>query len=321
MIMKKHLLFLFFCLLTSFSAMAQLRFARLFSDHAVLQRQKPIPVWGWAQPNEPVTVYLNGQSRQSLQAVADSSGKWQVQFSALEAGGPYVLGVTGASGKQECKDVLLGDVWLCSGQSNMEWTVAQADNYAKERKNANFAQIRHFRVEHEVALTPVEDLGAGNWEMCDAKSVGSFTAVGFFFAREVFEQTDVPIGILHSSWGGSQVESWISKEAMLESEVLNFYGMNLPQNWEEADLRLERSIKKKLLGNADAMPTPEDEKRYLQPDFDWSGWITADPMWQWDWKGVWAWRGNGYMGKNGGYSRRNDQPGDDIGTGRQLQLQ
>ncbi len=277
--------------------MAQLRFARLFSDHAVLQRQKPIPVWGWAQPNEPVTVYLNGQSRQSLQAVADSSGKWQVQFSALEAGGPYVLGVTGASGKQECKDVLLGDVWLCSGQSNMEWTVAQADNYAKERKNANFAQIRHFRVEHEVALTPVEDLGAGNWEMCDAKSVGSFTAVGFFFAREVFEQTDVPIGILHSSWGGSQVESWISKEAMLESEVLNFYGMNLPQNWEEADLRLERSIKKKLLGNADAMPTPEDEKRYLQPDFDWSGWITADPMWQWDWKGVWAWRGNGYMGK------------------------
>ena len=297
MIMKKHLFFLFFCLLTTFSAMAQLRFARLFTDHAVLQRQKPIPVWGWAQPNESVSVYLNGQSRQSRQAVADSSGKWQVQFTALEAGGPYILGVTGASGKQECIDVLLGDVWLCSGQSNMEWTVAQANNYAQERKNANFSQIRHFRVEHEVSLTPVADLDTGAWQMCSAKNVGGFTAIGFFFAREVFQQTGIPIGILHSSWGGSQVESWISKEAMIASEVLRPYGQNMPLTWEEADFRLERSIKKKLLGNPDANPTPEDEQRYLQADYDWSGWLTADPMWQWDWKGVWAWRGNGYMGK------------------------
>jgi len=297
MIMKIRVFFLFLCLLTTFSAMAQLRFARLFSDHAVLQRQKAIPVWGWASPGEAVTVYLNGALSQLQQTTADSNGKWEVQFSALEAGGPYTLGITGASGKQECKDVMIGDVWLCSGQSNMEWSVAQANNYKQERKNANFPKIRHFRVEHAVSLSPVDDLEKGEWEICSPENVGDFTAIGFFFAREVFQQTDIPVGILHSSWGGSQVESWISKEAMLASDVLRPYGENFPQTWEEADFRLERSIKKKLFGNPDANPTPEDEKRYVQPDYDWSGWLTADPMWQWDWKGVWAWRGNGYMGK------------------------
>ena len=296
--MKKQVLFLFLCLLTSFTTMAQLRFARLFSDHAVLQRQKPIPVWGWTNPNEPLIISLNGSLTQVLQTSADSTGKWQVQFSALEAGGPYILSAKTGSGQQvECKNVMIGDVWLCSGQSNMEWTVAQANDYTRERKNADFPQIRHFLVEHDVNLAPIADLNAGNWEICSPATVGRFTAVGFFFAREVLQQTNIPVGILHSSWGGSQVESWISKEAMLASEVLRPYGENFPKTWEEADLRLERSIKKKLLGNPDANPTPEDEKRYVQPEYDWSGWLSADPMWQWDWKGVWAWRGNGYMGK------------------------
>jgi sialate O-acetylesterase len=179
----------------------------------------------------------------------------------------------------------------------MEFTVRQSDNYIKERKNAEFPKIRHFRVAHEVSLEPQTDLTEGAWEVSNSETVGGFTAVGFFFAREVFQQTGVPIGILHSSWGGSQVESWISKDAMLASEVLNGYGRVVPTTWEEADLRLEKSIKKKLLGNADVALTPEDEKKYLQADYDFSNWLSADPMWQWDWKGVWAWRGNGYMAK------------------------
>lgn len=295
--MKVRIVFFLFTFLTLSNASAQLRFARLFSDHAVLQRGKPIPVWGWAAPNETVNVYLKGQTSQTREAVADSTGKWQVQFEALEVGGSYTLNVSTATAKVELIDLLIGDVWLCSGQSNMEWTVRQADNYLKERKNADFPNIRHFRVDHEVALVPQQDLNKGEWEVCGSETVGGFTAVGFFFAREVFQETGIPIGLLHSSWGGSQVESWISKEAMLASEVLNGYGQSLPLTWEEADLRLERSIKKRLLGNADANPTPADELQYLQADYDYSRWLTADPMWQWDWKGVWAWRGNGYMGK------------------------
>ena len=295
--MKVRILLFFFGFITITNTNAQLRFARVFSDHAVLQRGKPLPVWGWAAPNEPVTVFLNGPIAQTRQALADASGKWMVQFDALEAGGPYTMSLSSATAKADLKDLLIGDVWLCSGQSNMEWTVRQADNYLKEQKNADFPTIRHFRVDHEVALTPQQDLNKGEWEVCSAETVGGFTAVGFFFAREIYQETGVPIGLLHSSWGGSQVESWISKEAMLASDILKGYGETLPANWEEADLRLERSIKKHLLGNADVNPTIADEQKYLQADYDYSGWLTADPMWQWDWKGIWAWRGNGYMAK------------------------
>ena len=292
--MPKHILSLFLLLFLSFQTNAQLRLARLFTDHAVLQRQKPIPVWGWANPNEQVTVALANQTQQ---AKADKNGKWQVKFAAMEAGGPHTLTASTPSGRLEFTDILIGDVWLCSGQSNMEWTVSQSDNYLEEKKNADFPKIRHFKVAHEVSLSPEEDLSSGSWEIATAQTVGDFTAVGFFFAREVFQKTGVPIGLLNSSWGGSQVESWISKEAMCGSDVLKSYGENLPKNWEEADLRLERNIKKKLLGNPDANPTLDDEKKYLQPGYDYSNWLKANPMWQWDWKGIWAWRGNGFMAK------------------------
>lgn len=284
----------FLLLLCPLAAPAQLRLARLFSDHAVLQRQKPVPVWGWTAPGESLSVTLGAQARQ---AKADKNGRWEVEFSAMEAGGPHTLTVSSASGKLERSDLLFGDVWLCSGQSNMEWTVAQANNYSEERKNAAFPQIRHFKVEHEVSLQPETDIKSGVWEISSEKTVGGFTAVGFFFAREVHQQTGVPIGLLHSSWGGSQIEGWISKEAMCGSPELKAYGENLPKDWQEADLRLERSIKKKLFGNPDINPSLEDEKKYLQPGYDFSNWLRADPMWQWDWKGIWAWRGNGFMAK------------------------
>ncbi|MBX2890392.1 MAG: hypothetical protein KF734_05655 [Saprospiraceae bacterium] len=292
--MTKPTLLLSLLLLLTLQSNAQLRFARLFTDHAVLQRQKPIPVWGWANPNEQVTVTLANQTQQ---AKADKNGKWQVKFAAMEAGGPLTLTAETISGRLVFSDLLIGDVWLCSGQSNMEWTVSQSANYAEEKKNADFPKIRHFKVEHKVSLSPEEDLSSGSWEVASAEKVGDFTAVGFFFAREVFQKTGVPIGLLNSSWGGSQVESWISKEAMCGSDVLKTYGENLPKNWEEADLHLERNIKKKLLGNPDANPSLDDEKKYLQPGYDFSHWLKASPMWQWDWKGIWAWRGNGFMAR------------------------
>lgn len=292
--MQKSTFPLLVLLFLSLETSAQLRLAQLFTDHAVLQRQKPIPVWGWANPNEQVIVSLANQTQE---AKADKSGKWQVKFAALEAGGPHTLSAETISGRLTFSDILIGDVWLCSGQSNMEWTVSQSANYLEEKKNADFPKIRHFKVAHEVSLSPEEDLKSGSWEISSPETVGDFTAVGFFFSREVFQKTGVPIGLLNSSWGGSQVESWISKEAMCGSDVLKSYGENLPKNWEEADLRLEKSIKKKLLGNPDFNPSLDDEKKYLQPGYDYSNWLKASPMWQWDWKGIWAWRGNGFIAK------------------------
>ncbi|MEP7037661.1 MAG: sialate O-acetylesterase, partial [Acidobacteriota bacterium] len=275
---------------------AEVKLARLFSDHVVLQRQKPIPVWGWANANESVNISLGNQNKT---AVADANGKFTVEFPPMEATAqPLDLKIAAKSGNLTVKDILIGEVWLCSGQSNMEFTVKQADNFAVEKKDADYPQIRHFFVEHNVEVVPQKDLKSGEWKVSSSETVGDFTAVGFFFARDVYKKLKIPIGLVHSSWGGSQVESWISKEAMLSSDELKSYGENLPTNWAGFDALLEKNVKRTTLGDANANPTVADEKKYLAPDFDISKWITGDPVGQWDWKGIWAWRGNGFFARD-----------------------
>lgn len=287
---------LFFCFFLGNSAVfAQVKLARLFSDHVVLQRQKPLPVWGWAKANEAVNVSLAGQTKT---AKADANGKFIVEFAPMEAGGPFELKVSAVSGSLTVKDVLVGEVWLCSGQSNMEWTVKQSDNFAEEKKDSDYPRIRHFFVEHVVEPAPQTDLKSGIWKMSSPETVGDFTAVGFFFAREIYKKLNIPVGLVHSSWGGSQVESWISKDAMLVSDELKSYAQNLPSDWAGFDALLEKNVKRATLGNADANPTLADEKKYLAADFDISKWVTSDPVGQWDWKGIWSWRGNGFFARD-----------------------
>jgi sialate O-acetylesterase len=287
---------LFFCfVLGSSTVFAEVKLARLFSDHVVLQRQKPIPVFGWANPNESVSVAFNGQNKT---ANADSTGKWTVIFAPMEATGESLeIKVAAKSGNATVKDVLVGEVWLCSGQSNMEWTVKQSNNFAEEKKNADYPQIRHFFVEHNVEIDEQKDLKSGEWKLSSAETVGDFTAIGFFFAREIYQKLKVPIGLVHSSWGGSQIEGWISKDGMLASDELGDYGRNLPKNWQEADAMLEKNVKKVALGDANINPTLADEKRYTEANYDFTKWHSGDPVGQWDWKGIWAWRGNGFMAK------------------------
>nr|WP_077923006.1 sialate O-acetylesterase [Spirosoma sp. 209] len=281
----------FVLLLSSVPGLAQVRLARLFSDHVVLQRGQPLPVWGWAKPAEAVTVTMAGQTQK---AKAGPDGKWRVTFSPLQAGGPHTLSVTAKSGKAAASDVLIGEVWICSGQSNMEWPVRQANNYAAEKKMANFPQIRHFRVEHELALTPQADLTSGAWKIASAETVGDFTAIGFFFARELNQSLQVPIGLLHSSWGGSQVEGWISKESMLTSDELRSYAQHLPTSWREADSLVDVKLRTQLLGTA-KKPTSADEQKYLTPDYDFSRWRKTDALGQWEWKDMRGFKGQGYM--------------------------
>ncbi len=277
------------------AAFAQLKLARLFSDHVVLQRQKTIPVWGWATPNESVKVSLANQSQS---AKADASGKWMVRFSPMEAGGPHQLTVSAKSDNLAIKDILIGEVWLCSGQSNMEWRVSQANNYIEEKKNADYPQIRHFFVDHEVTMTPQADLKSGEWKICSPETFGNFTAVGFFFARELYQKLNIPVGLLHSSWGGSQIEGWISKEAMLTNDELKTYAQSLPDNWADADAIHDKKTRKVILGSESINPTMDDEKKYFEANYDFSKWLNAgSPLGQWDWKGVWMFRGNGYMAR------------------------
>ncbi len=283
---------LFVLLLVNIAAFGQVRMARLFSDHVVLQRQQPIPVWGWAKPREAVNVTLAGQTQR---AKADANGKWLVRFSPLEAGGPHTLTVTAKSGSAQAGDVLIGEVWLCSGQSNMEWAVNQADNFAKEKKNANFPQIRHFRVEHEVALTPQQELKAGDWKIASSETVGDFTAIGFFFARELYQKLNIPIGLVHSSWGGSQVEGWISKEGMMTNDELRPIAQTLPTNWQAADSLTDLKLRTSM--GIPTNLTAADEARYLDPSYDFPSWHKTDAMGQWDWKGMRGFAGQGYMAR------------------------
>ena len=292
-IMKKiiFLLGLFVCQ----SGFSQLKIAKIFGDHVVLQRQKAIPVWGWANPADKITATLAGQTQNT---VTDANGKWQLAFKPLEAGGPYELAVQSKANSLIIKDILIGEVWLCSGQSNMEWQVKSADKFKEEIKNADFPQIRHFYVDHEVLMTPQNDLKSGEWKSASAQTVGDFSAVGFFFARELYQKLKVPIGLINSSWGGSQVEGWISKEGLESHSEFKNVAATLPKSWEEADANQDLKLRKQLLG-AEMNPSKQDEKRYFDADYDFSKWMyIGSPFGQWDWKGIWAFRGNGFMACN-----------------------
>jgi sialate O-acetylesterase len=291
---------------------AQVKLARLFSDHVVLQRQKPVPVWGWASPNEKVKVVLASQTQN---AKADETGKWMVKFSPMEAGGPYQLTVSAKSGSATVSDILIGEVWLCSGQSNMEWPVSAANNYQEEKKNADYPQIRHFRVEHEVSISPEKDLTKGEWKVANAETIGAFTAIGFFFARELYQKLNIPIGILHSSWGGSQIEGWIGRDAMLSSDELRTYAQTMPASWQQADDLMDRKIRKQLFGDPSIVPSSDNEKKY--PEIGYAGIKgvkTNDPLGQWDWKGLMGFRGKGFM------VRQIDVPADMVGKQTTLSL-
>jgi sialate O-acetylesterase len=189
----------------------------LFGDHAVLQRDRPVTVWGWADPGTAVTVALRGTglpTSAAAAAVAGKDGRWQARLGPLPAGGPHVLEVAAGSRRSTSGDVLVGDVWLCSGQSNMEFPVSGAKDASAEKGAANWPQIRQLAVGRLIAGEPQPSLGATKWVVCTPETVGNFTAVGFFFGRRLHQAIRVPVGLVNSSYGGTRAECWVSAEAL-----------------------------------------------------------------------------------------------------------
>ena len=223
--------FLVLSLLAALSAArAEVTLAPLFTDHAVLQRDKPVPVWGRATAGERITVRFHGQSGGT---VAGADGRWIVfldQF-ATDANGAD-LTVTGRD-TLTLHDIVVGDVWLCSGQSNMEFTVSRAQNAAAEIAAANFPLIRHIKVRNTVAESPADTVATSGWLPASPQTAGTFTAVGYFFARDIFQKTGVPIGLVHSSWGGTPVESWMSPAALAGNPAFTFVTERWRQNLAE----------------------------------------------------------------------------------------
>lgn len=197
--------------LTGAGVRAEVALAPLFTDQAVLQRDKPVPVWGTGAKGEKVTVTFAGQQRT---ATAGNDGRWIVILDPLPASTTGADLVVAGSNTLTLRDVLVGEVWLCSGQSNMEWPVARAANAAAEIAAANFPLIRHIRIEPTVAATPADTVRTGGWQPAKPETVGAFTAVGYFFARDLHQKLGVPVGLIHSSWGGTPIESWLSPAAL-----------------------------------------------------------------------------------------------------------
>ena len=203
-------------LLCAASAQGDVKLPPIFSDHAVLQQDLAVPVWGTADPGENVTVSLNGQSQS---ATAGADGKWIVRLAGLKAGGPFEMTVTGKN-TLTVKDVLVGEVWLGSGQSNMQFPIsskhasyAGMTNEADEIAAANYPQIRMFTGKSTKTYEPQSSI-AGEWQVCSPETVPDFSAVGYLFARDLQKDLQTPVGILTLAFGASTAEAWISREVM-----------------------------------------------------------------------------------------------------------
>ena len=190
---------------------AQLRASRIIGDGMVMQRDVKVPVWGWSTAGAKVVVTFDGKP---FTATIDAAGAWAVTLPAMHAGGPHAMSIASNGQLLRVGDILVGDVWICSGQSNMEFTVASANNAEQEIAAANDPMIRHFKVPQSWSWTPEADLAGGSWEKADPQHVGAFTAVGYFFARDLRKTVHVPIGLINTSWGGSRIEPWMSARAL-----------------------------------------------------------------------------------------------------------
>ena len=271
--------FVFISLIFSTLMCANVKMPLLFSDGMVLQRNKEISVWGFADPNEKVAVHFN---RQIVKTQADKNGKWTLNLNAEKAGGPFELIIIG-NNKIIIKNVLVGEVWICSGQSNMEFQVSKTINAEKEIADSNYPMIRHFGVAQDLSGTQKDDLKAGKWEVSNKETVGNFTAAGFYFAKKLYDELKIPIGIINTSWGGTNVETWTSREAFQKSDEFKSMIADVPTVDMDA---IFESYKKSVLGNLKKVQgfdvTMDNENQFAAFNFDDKNWpeIKVPSLWE-----------------------------------------
>jgi len=227
------------------AVLGQVRMPRIFSDNMLVQRDKPLKVWGWAAAGEAVTVRFNGQQARTKAA---RDGSWQVLLKPMTFGGPFELSVTGKN-SLVYKNVLIGDVWICSGQSNMEWILKDARDGAREVRESSYPSIRLFTVKRAMSFTPQQDVAGGTWQECGPATSADFSAVAYFFGRKLHTDEKVPIGLISTSWGGTNIEAWTSWDLMKQDSA-----------WQHTDLKeIEKS-------QATMMKKLEDFRALLQQD-------------------------------------------------------
>ncbi len=196
-------------LMVGLPAAADVKLPAIISDNMVLQADLKDPIWGWAEPGEKVTVAVAGQT---ASAAADKDGRWEVRLGPIKAGGPLEMTVAGKN-TLTVKNILVGEVWVCSGQSNMEFGLKGANNGMQEVEAAKVPKIRLFRVEKATSREPLKDC-KGQWMECTPETAGGFSAVAYFFGRDLQKVLDVPVGLIGTYWGGTPAEAWTSADIL-----------------------------------------------------------------------------------------------------------
>lgn len=271
--MLKKTCFFAIALLATLPVWAHVRLPLLFGDNMVLQRDKPVAVWGWADRGEKITVQFNQQFKTTK---ADKKGHWMIQLDPEPAGGPFQLTIKGKD-QITFSNVLVGEVWICSGQSNMEMPIAgwgKINNYQEEIAAADYPSIRHFKVPNTVSTVPKDDLSGGDWKICSRETAGNFSATAYFFARELYRQLHVPIGLINTSWGGTHVETWTSRGAFEQSEEFKSMIATLPSGDGLTAVigQKKAALLKTITALQGPLPASGEEEQYKNASYADSGW-------------------------------------------------
>jgi sialate O-acetylesterase len=268
--LKRLCLIIFVIFVYRFCSWADVTLPALLADHMVVQRGLPVHLWGMAAPAEGVSVSFRGETRT---ATADELGRWSLYFSPGEAGGPFAMTIKG-NNTITLNDVLVGDVWVASGQSNMEWPLKRAANAEAELAAAKFPKIRIFQVDRKVSEYPLEDVTAKTWVACAPDTAGEGSAVAYFFARDLQRKENVPIGLIDSYWGGSPAEAWTSLRGLsADASLMPVFAtrVHAVENQATTLLRFQKENRDFEQATAQALaegkPAPN---RPWHPEFGWS---------------------------------------------------
>ncbi len=262
---------------------ANVKLPKVFGDNMVLQRDSEIPVWGWADIGEKITITFHDQK---VKTTADKEGKWNVRLEPEKAGGPFSMTVKGKS-EIIINNILIGDVWICSGQSNMEWPLSNTNNGAETIQKAGNQNIRLLVVPRTISVSPLEDVDVDGWAVCSSETVRDFSAVGYYFGAILQKELDVPIGLISSNWGGTRIESWTSAESCDKNSFL--------QEWldkiKQVDIETLKKIEKEKSINYNesldkAMGKGGTPHPYLAPDYKDDGWQTMNLPGLWEDGGI-----------------------------------
>ena len=262
-----------FLLFAASPLFADVRLPSIIGDNMVLQQNIDAPIWGWSNPGQAITVQASWLTS-PVTAKADQQGKWMVNLKTLQAGGPYTITIKGAN-TVILKNVMVGEVWICAGQSNMEMGISAVNNAEQEVKEANYPNIRLFHFKRIISSEPVRQTD-GKWYLCSPESISSqgdwagFSAAGYFFGREIHKNLNVPVGLIQVAWGGTPAEAWMNKKTLLSDPDFEPIVKKIPQKYSSEEIKQSEQELEQWSKRLNA-PDP-GEAGWMDPDMDEQDW-------------------------------------------------